>query len=113
MRDVKLEAARHLDLRLWRACGDQSRLIEIGLREDSRKRAQHVAEEPLRRPVPRRAPVAHPRVDEEKRNPHLLRLQDEVRPDLALGQNNRPRPHRPQRALHEVRKVQRIVDEDV
>ena len=113
VRDVELERACHGDSLRRRSRRDEPRLVEVALRKDLREAGKDVLEEETREPVARRAAVGDARIDEEKRNAALLRLADEVRPDLALRQDDRARTHRLERAFDEVREVERIVDERV
>ena len=113
LRHVELETARDGDRRVGCARRDKAGLVQIGLREDAREAAEDIAEPQTGGAVARRTAIAHPRIDEEERNAALLRRADEDRPYLAFRQNDCTGLDRRKRTLHEVREVERIVDENV
>jgi len=113
VRDVELKTARHLDDSFRGTCGDKAGRVEIGLCEDAGERRENVAEEPAGGLVARRTAVADARVYEKDRYAIASRRPDEVRPYLAFGENYRTRADGLQRALDEVREVERIVYEDI
>ena len=111
--DVELERTSHVHDPPRRPRRHKPALVEVALGEDARERTEHVGEEHAPHPVARRTAVADARIHEEERHTHSLRPADEVRPYLALGQHDRARPDCLQRALDEIRKVERVVYEDV
>ena len=113
VRHVELEAASHLHRRRICSCVRQALRVEVALRIDFRKAAEHLAEEPPQRLVARRAAVGDAGVHEIDGHAALLECANEIGPDFRFGEDYGARVHGVERALHATAEVKRVVNQDI